>query len=713
VRPPVDVIVPVYGAAAALSRCLASLRATLRADHRLLVSLDGPQDAETEAVLTRHLDGFPAPFQVLRAARRAGFPAAVNRALGLGARHADVVLLNSDTITPQGWLTGLAEAAHSSPQVASATPFSNAATLASLPRWLENNLLPAGYDVESFAQLVRRASASRWPEIPFGVGFCLYLRRTALDAVGAFDERFGLGYGEEVEWCLRASRLGFVHLLDDASFVFHEGQASFGLSTEPRVRRAERGLRRRYPEYWRDLGRFLREDPLRPCRERVLDALRTAGRRTVSSPRTSVVPLDKILHVVHGWPPWARAGTELYAAWLARWQAERRAVLVYARSAFPARRDGQATEYLDQGEVRVRLINQRFTSRDPLRRNGIRWPEMERDFTRLLAAERPGLVHIHHLAGHSSALPAVARRLGIPVVHQVQDWWTGCARANLLDAERRLCAGPTASRCDRCLPLTSRPPRRLWNAALLGLRNARLRRALRQADARICGSRALADSFRALGWLTADEAIDILEYGVPAVTMAPRAARREGAADRPLACGFIGSLLPHKGAHVALAAWRRLPPGQARLTVWGNAAASPAYFEELTGLATDEVRFAPPFDDGEQGAIFAGLDLLIVPSLGLESFGLVAREAMAHGVPVLAADRGALPEMFRGDRPFGASFDPERPEDLADWIRRLAEHRTQLDDWRANLPRVVGVEEHAEAVERVYQRVIERRRSGA
>ena len=49
-----------------------------------------------------------------------------------------------------------------------------------------------------------------------------------------------------------------------------------------------------------------------------------------------------------------------------------------------------------------------------------------------------------------------------------------------------------------------------------------------------------------------------------------------------------------------------------------------------------------------------------MPSLGLESFGLVAREAMHHGVPVLASDRGALPEMFDGGGVRGL-FDPEDP----------------------------------------------------
>ena len=416
--------------------------------------------------------------------------------------------------------------------------------------------------------------------------------------------------------------------------------------------------------------------------------------------------------MVHGWPPWSRAGTEMYAAWLARWQSERRPSAAYARVGQAERPEGHAIELLDHG-VRVRLINNRFTARDPLRRNAIRDRAIERDFARFLAEERPALVHVHHLAGLSARLPAVARRLGIPVVMQLQDWWTGCARANLLDAERRLCPGPTAARCDRCLPLTRRPPRRLWNALLLGLRNRTLQREVKLAEARVCGSKALRDSFAELGWVDDANQIRVLEYGVPDLQGATPAVDDRTTRGLPLRCGFIGSLLPHKGAHVALAAWRLLPPGQATLTLWGDATASLDYAAELRALATPDVAFEPPFPDSEKAKLFAGLDLLVIPSLGLESFGLVAREAFAHRVPVVAARRGALPEMFeRAEKggEYGATFDPERPADLAAWIQRLATESDLLAHWRRDLPATPSVARHALEIETIYAEVLAHRR---
>ena len=103
----------------------------------------------------------------------------------------------------------------------------------------------------------------------------------------------------------------------------------------------------------------------------------------------------------------------------------------------------------------MRLVVNNFTQRDPRSRNALRDLRIEADFARLLDGFRPDLLHVHHLAGHALSLPAIARRRGIPVVYQAQDWWAACARANLLDRERRLCSGPGLGKCSRCLPATA------------------------------------------------------------------------------------------------------------------------------------------------------------------------------------------------------------------------------------------------------------------
>ncbi|HEV3457592.1 MAG TPA: glycosyltransferase [Thermoanaerobaculia bacterium] len=718
---PVDVVVPIYGAAEELGRCLLALSAHTDLErHRLVLVLDGPPAAAVAAVVAE--SGGPPRVHVVELPERGGFVTAVNRGMAESSR--DVVLLNSDTQVTAGWLEKLQRAAYSAPEIATATPFSNSATICSLPRFLEANALPAGWNADGFARLVERCALPAYPRLPTGVGVCLYVKRKALAQLGAFDRRsFGFGYGEESEFCMRALKAGYAHVLDDATFIFHEGHRSFGPSRRGRVAAAHRRLARLHPEYLATVARFLRDDPLAPLRERVVAAL-VPPRQPASRPGAPA----RVLHVVHGWPPWSNAGTELYAAWLARRQARHREVTVFSRIADPARDLGDALELLDGG-ARVRLLVRNFDERDPRSRNSLASRPVERDFDRLLDEARPQLVHVHHLAGHAASLPAMVRRRGIPLLYQVQDWWTPCARANLCDRSWRLCSGPAAAKCAACLPLTGLPPAAAWNFLLYRYRAAATRRALRCAGAYVMASSFIRDSYLRLGLLRPDDPVYVLPYGIELTPRLRESPRPPG--PPPLRFGVIGSMLPHKGIHVAVRAFAGVDPGAARLTLWGDPAISPAYARELAALGADLGSFAPtpaarlasdspglpavtlagPFEEERKAEVFAALDVLIVPSLGLESFGLVAREAMHHGVPVLASRRGALAELFpdgetAGVGGAGALFEPGDAADLRRWIDRLIAEPALLAGWRRRLPPVKSADEHAAEIEEIYLRLL-------
>ena len=126
----------------------------------------------------------------------------------------------------------------------------------------------------------------------------------------------------------------------------------------------------------------------------------------------------------------------------------------------------------------------------------------ERAFERfLLQEERPDLLHIHHLAGHAFSLAGVAQRLGIPIVLQIQDWWSLCARVNLFDSNGKRCSGPGLAKCARCAPLTRIAPAPLWNRALHLARRSAARRALAAADAFVMGSKFIHDDYVRAGLL--------------------------------------------------------------------------------------------------------------------------------------------------------------------------------------------------------------------
>jgi hypothetical protein len=137
-------------------------------------------------------------------------------------------------------------------------------------------VLPEGLAVAQLDSLFQLANPAQCIRIPTGVGFCLFIRRDCLEATGLFDEAaFGKGYGEENDFCLRASAHGWKHVLAADCFVFHQGRASFGNAKDARVRSAYETLVARHPRYPMLVQRHFADDPARSCRLRV-DALRLA-----------------------------------------------------------------------------------------------------------------------------------------------------------------------------------------------------------------------------------------------------------------------------------------------------------------------------------------------------------------------------------------------------------------------------------------------------
>lgn len=421
--------------------------------------------------------------------------------------------------------------------------------------------------------------------------------------------------------------------------------------------------------------------------------------------RSSASVVHRVAHVVHGWPPHNHGGTELYARELALVQARSRDVAVYARVGDPTRLLGDVGEEKDRGVV-VRLIVNNFHQRSPFSRNALRSPTLERDFGAFLDRTRPDLVHIHHLSGHCLGLVREAVRRRLRLVYQIQDWWALCARASLFDPRfvsdpQYLCPGPKPSRCSRCLPQTALPGARLWNPLLYGYRQRLARQALAAADAYILGSLAIENDYRRAGLLRPSDRVYRLPYGV-SLPQCP--VERREAPSLPVRFGIVGSIQPAKGHHIAAEAFRGLTTDQARLDLWGNPGADSVYIDRLQQC--EVLRLRGRFDEAEKDRVYAEMDVLLMPSLGLESFGLVAREAMARGVPVIASRRGALAELFPEEGAGGTWIEPGDSDGLRRIVDRLLDDTSTIGQWRRRAPQVTSIEEHATLVDSVYENVL-------
>ncbi len=143
---------------------------------------------------------------------------------------------------------------------------------------------------------------------------------------------------------------------------------------------------------------------------------------------------------------------------------------------------------------------------------------------------------------------------------------------------------------------------------------------------------------------------------------------------------FFSTLEPRKNVGALLDAYERLiasieisgdrPPSRIPpLVLAGRATADAQTWLDRIGKPPllGAVRHVGYVDANDRRALYEGARVLVQPSLD-EGFGMTVLEAMSVGVPVIAADRGSLPEVIGGA---GLLVDPEKPADIAHAIGRL------------------------------------------
>ena len=243
------VVIPVFGARDLFVRCLDSVLRHTAKDVPILIADDASPDPALEEYVSE-LDrrkALPERVFYLRQPENVGFVANANTAFAATA-PGDVVILNSDCEVGPEWLERLRAAAYTDTNVATASALTNHGTLLSVPE--RNNPLPelpAHTTLDEIATKLARTSPRLRPRIPTAIGHCTYIRRSALELIGDFDEAFSPGYGEEVDFSQRCILRGLSHVAADDVFVFHSGSGSFGANGVKDGHK--RLIARRYPYY--------------------------------------------------------------------------------------------------------------------------------------------------------------------------------------------------------------------------------------------------------------------------------------------------------------------------------------------------------------------------------------------------------------------------------------------------------------------------------
>lgn len=442
----------------------------------------------------------------------------------------------------------------------------------------------------------------------------------------------------------------------------------------------------------------------------------------------------RILQVVHGFPPAAHGGTEVYvrdlSAALASSPHDRVAVLT--RHADVNARDLGVKRLVDD-RVDIFSVNNTFHSSDSFE-SSYAHPAIEKVAGDFLDEWQPDVVHIQHLTCLSTGIPRQAERRAIPVVMTLNDYWLICHRGQLVDRDGHRCDGPIGIGCAGCLPPAALASRtafrsgrtlqslaipgvsslvdvttRAWSAAIPAdrvraatvARLEHMKAAVADVTVFLAPSDTLASTFRSLGFpseriLRCDQGIDVRRF--------ERIRRSESPT---LRLGFAGGLLPTKGIDILLDALDGLPRGSISLDVFGGMAVyhGGRQFADAVTVRLGHPairRFGPVSHDCMPQAL-ANIDVMVVPSIWIENAPFIIREAFAARIPVVASDLGGMAEMVRHDVN-GLRFPVGDSSALTSALRRFLDEPSLLPTLSAGIVKPMSIEDDARWLRRLYER---------
>lgn len=246
-----DIVVPVHNGGAAVIESLTSV-VRFRPDGVKVRVVD---DASTDPLIIGFLDDLAQRglIDLTRHASNVGYTATVNAAIDSCA--GDVLLMNSDALPGPLWAQRLRWVAYSTDAVATVSALSDFAGTMSVPVPHTKNTWNESLGWEAVSRSVGREMRVWSQSVPAAHGFCLYLRRSALEEIGSFDaEAFPRGYGEEVDYSQRALSAGYVNLVAPHVIVKHFRSQSFGDDSRSKLNAASKPiLRARHPGYEADV----------------------------------------------------------------------------------------------------------------------------------------------------------------------------------------------------------------------------------------------------------------------------------------------------------------------------------------------------------------------------------------------------------------------------------------------------------------------------
>lgn len=431
-----DIIIPIYNAYEYTRDCIQSVLQYTDLKKHCLILIDdaSPDERIVELLKKTKKDNKQLNIEVVYNKKNQGFVKNVN--LGMKMSDHDVILLNSDTEVTERWLEKMMECAYSRKEIATVTPLTNNGSIAAIPNFVQDNKIPDGYTTQTYAKLIEEISFKEYPELTTGVGFCMFIKREALDEVGYFDaDAYGIGYGEETDFCYRALDYGYVHVLCDDTFIYHKGTQSFKEKYDEVYDKNMQFLINRYQKYNDLTNEFVLTNPLKNIQDNIKLNLYRKQRKNV-------------LYTIHSWiknhDTKGAGGTTLHL-----WDIIQENRNFQNSYVLVPVNNGHYQLYCYIGEYETVLDYYIPPFKNQLHFLNSNYEKMLETIVKVCNIE---LIHVQHTIGHSFSIMNVIKKYHLYSIITLHDFYYYCPAIHLMYQMKQYCEETeTDTRCQSCI----------------------------------------------------------------------------------------------------------------------------------------------------------------------------------------------------------------------------------------------------------------------
>jgi glycosyltransferase involved in cell wall biosynthesis len=424
-----------------------------------------------------------------------------------------------------------------------------------------------------------------------------------------------------------------------------------------------------------------------------------------------------ILKIIHGYPPYYNAGSEVYSQSICNELSKTHKVSVFTREENPYAPCFSIRKQKENENLTIYFVN------NPQGKDGYRHVQMDKNFASLIQKLQPDVAHIGHVNHLSTGIVDVLYQMDIPIIYTLHDFWLMCPRGQFLtrsigkENNFLLCSGQEDRKCAiHCYEVyfsgkeEQREQEIQYWSNWIHERMQTTKSFIPKVDLFIAPSRYLRNRF-IQDFHIPEHKIIYLDYGFPLHYLTPTQKKEK---TNFFTFGYIGTNIPAKGVNLLIEAFQHIKQ-PAELLIWGHKDEQSANaLKKMAQHSKNPIQFMGQYiNKNLADEVFSKVDCIVVPSIWAENSPLVIHEAQACHIPVITADFGGMKEYVQ-HQVNGLLFEHRSAKSLQEQMEFAISNPDLMKELgkRGYLysrdGKVPDIQSHCEALERFYLQIIKK-----